>query len=101
MTWLMCLSKFFRDELRTAEAEIDRVKDVYVTLCEEKERLEGKLTEEWKGKMDSELKIVSLPGCETFSYSIQLILKFILLIDIKMPTIVDILTLISRVNCWL
>ena len=72
MKLLICLSKFFRDELRTAEAEIDRVKDVYVTLCEEKERLEGKFAEQWKGKMDAELKIVSLRVYETFSYSTQL-----------------------------
>ena len=56
-----CLSDFFRDELKAAEAEIDRVKAVYVSMCEEKDKLEGKLTEEWKGKMDTELKKVSLP----------------------------------------
>ena len=50
----------FRDELKAAEAEIDRVKDVYVSLCEDKDRLQATLTEEWKGKMESELKLVSL-----------------------------------------
>ena len=39
------------------------------------------------------LKIIKL-----FSFSAQLRLKFILLINVKMPTIVDILTFISRIN---
>lgn len=51
---------FFRDELKAAEAEIDRVKHVYVTICEEKDKLEEKLTEEWKGKMSDEMKKVCL-----------------------------------------
>ena len=41
------------------------------------------------------------PGPEViklFSCSAQLILKFILLINVKMPTIVGILTFISRIN---
>ena len=41
------------------------------------------------------------PGPEViklFSCSTQLILKFILLINVKMPTIVGILTFISRIN---
>ena len=33
-----------------------------------------------------------------FSYSTQLSMKFILLINVKMPTIVGILTLISMIN---
>ena len=33
-----------------------------------------------------------------FSYSTQLSTKFILLINVKMPTIVDILTFISMIN---
>ena len=36
-----------------------------------------------------------------FSCSAQLRLKFILLINVKMPTIVGILTFISRINCKL
>ena len=36
-----------------------------------------------------------------FSCSAQLRLKFILLINVKMPTIVGILTLMSRINYWL
>ena len=36
-----------------------------------------------------------------FSCSIQLSMKFILLINVKMPTIVGILTFISRINDWL
>ena len=41
------------------------------------------------------------PGPEViklFSYSTQLSMKFILLINVKMPTIVDILTFISMIN---
>ena len=41
------------------------------------------------------------PGLEViklFSSSVQLRLKFILLINVKMPTIVGILTFISRIN---
>ena len=34
-----------------------------------------------------------------FSCSAQLRVKFILLINVKMPTIVGILTFISRINC--
>ena len=44
------------------------------------------------------------PGSEViklFSYSTQLSLKFILLINVKMPTIVGILTFMSRINDWL
>ena len=33
-----------------------------------------------------------------FSYSAQLSMKFILLINVKMPTIVGILTFISKIN---
>ena len=43
----------------------------------------------------------SYPGTEViifFSCSAQLRLKFILLINVKMPTIVGILTFISRIN---
>ena len=36
-----------------------------------------------------------------FSCSFQPRLKFILLINVKMPTIVVILTFISRINYWL
>ena len=36
-----------------------------------------------------------------FSFSTQLSMKFILLINVKMPTIVGILTFISRINGWL
>ena len=42
------------------------------------------------------------PGTEViklFSFSAQLKLKFILLINVKMPTIVGILTFMSRINC--
>ena len=37
-------------------------------------------------------------GIKLFSCSAQLRLKFILLINVKMPTIVGILTFISRIN---
>ena len=43
------------------------------------------------------------PGPEViklFSCSAQLSLKFILLIIVKMPTIVGILTFMSRINYW-
>ena len=47
----------------------------------------------------SHLGIVTWPrGYKTFSCSTQLSLKFILLINVKMPTIVGILTFISRRN---
>ena len=36
-----------------------------------------------------------------FSCSTQVIMKFILLINVKMPTTVGILTFISRINDWL
>ena len=42
-----------------------------------------------------------IPGSEViklFSCSTQLILKFILLINVKMPTIVGVLTFMSRIN---
>ena len=35
-----------------------------------------------------------------FSCSAQLRIKFILLINVKMPTIVGILTFMSRINYW-
>ena len=47
---------------------------------------------------------VPVPGPEViklFSCSVQLRSKFILLINVKMPTIVGILTFISRINDWL
>ena len=34
------------------------MKNVYVTLCEEKEKLEIKLSEEWQKKLNSEIKQV-------------------------------------------
>ena len=37
-------------------------------------------------------------GYKTFSYSAQLSMEFILLINVKMPTIVGILTFISMMN---
>ena len=37
-------------------------------------------------------------GYKTFSYSTQQSMKFILLINVKMPTIVGILTFISLIN---
>ena len=47
-------------------------------------------------------QIIQLQPCpkviKLFSCSTQLRLKFILLINVKMPTIVDILTFISRIN---
>ena len=46
--------------------------------------------------------LIKYPGPEViklFSCSSQLRLKFILLINVKMPTIVGILTFISRINC--
>ena len=45
------------------------------------------------GTKNPGLKIIKL-----FSYSTQLSMKFILLINVKMPTIVAILTFISRIN---
>ena len=45
--------------------------------------------------------LVNRPGSEViklFSYSTQLSMKIILLIDVKMPTIVGILTFISMIN---
>ena len=44
------------------------------------------------------------PGAKViklFSCSTQLSMKFILLINVKMPTIVGILTFMSRINDWL
>ena len=38
-------------------------------------------------------KVIKLVSCST-----QLSLKYILLLNVKMPTIVDILTFISRIN---
>ena len=48
--------------------------------------------------------IAPVPGPEViklFSCSTQLSLKFILLINVKMPTVVGILTFISRIIGWL
>ena len=46
--------------------------------------------------------VVSWPqGSKTFSCSTQLSMKFILLINVKMPTIVGISTFMSRINVWL
>ena len=44
------------------------------------------------------------PGSEViklFTFSTQLSIKFILLINVKMPKIVGILTFMSRINYWL
>ena len=41
-------------------------------------------------------KVIKLCSCST-----QLSIKFILLINVKMPTFVGILTFISRINDWL
>ena len=56
------------------------------------------------GKFDHKTKYVARPGLEDIkknSCSTQLSLKFILLINVKMPTVVDILTFTSRINDWL
>ena len=50
----------YREELQAAEAEIDRVKSVYVALCEDREKLEINLTEEWKERLNTELKQVNV-----------------------------------------
>ena len=53
------------------------------------------------GKFLSMFPLVHRPGLNViklFSCSAQLRLKFILLINVKMPTIVGILTFISRIN---
>ena len=50
------------------------------------------------------MALVDCPGSEViklFSCSTQQSMKFILLINVKMPTIVGILTFISRINDWL
>ena len=50
---------------------------------------------------DARQHFLDIPGPEViklFSCSTQLSLKFILLINVKMPTIVGILTFISRIN---
>ena len=44
--------------MQAAEVEIDRVKSVYVALCEDREKLEINLTEEWKERLNTELKQV-------------------------------------------
>ena len=49
------------------------------------------------------LTVSDKPGLEViklFSCSAQLRLKFILLINVKMPTTVGILTFMSRINYW-
>ena len=51
--------------------------------------------------LSSELMTRKHPGPEViklFSYSTQLSMKFILLLNVKMPTIVGILTFISMIN---
>ena len=48
-----------------------------------------------KGVLNTGPKVI-----KRFSCSAQLRLKFILLINVKMPTIVGILTFISRINYW-
>ena len=44
------------------------------------------------------LFVLEIKDTERFSSSSQLSMKFIVLINVKMPTIVGILTLISRIN---
>ena len=54
-----------------------------------------------KKKIEGEREVAPRPGPEViklFSCSAQLRLKFILLINVKMPTIVGILTFMSRIN---
>ena len=51
------------------------------------------VTEHYTRNMSPGLEVIKL-----FSCSAQLRLKFILLINVKMPTIVGILTFISRIN---
>ena len=48
------------------------------------------------GNLESGAEVIKLFSCST-----QLRSKFILLINVKMPTIVGILTFISRINDWL
>ena len=45
--------------------------------------------------------VSGLDVIKPFSCSPQLSMKFILLINVKMPTIVGILILMSRINDWL
>ena len=48
--------------------------------------------------LKSDFKIPGLEDIKLFSYTIQVSMKFILLINVKMPTIVGIFTLMSRIN---
>ena len=60
------------------------------------------LTEKWANSLENKSgaslghKVIKLFSCST-----KLISKFILLINVKMPTVVGILTFISRINDWL
>ena len=51
--------------------------------------------------MSDKVSSTGLEVIKLFSCSSQLKLKFILLINVKMPTTVGILTFISRINYWL
>ena len=45
------------------------MKNVYVTLCEEKDKLEERLTEEWKERKDTEIKQVCIKKLLFYSKS--------------------------------
>ena len=55
-----------------------------------------KTIQEWiRASNQLGLEVVKLFSCST-----QLSMKFILLINVKMPTIIDILKFISKINDW-
>ncbi|XP_045184514.2 trichohyalin-like isoform X1 [Mercenaria mercenaria] len=47
-----------REELQAAQEEIDKVKDEYVKLCEEKENMKAEINKEWQEKLESSVQQV-------------------------------------------
>ena len=49
-----------REELRASHAELDEVKETYVTVCREKDETEAKVNGEWEQRLNVELHQVRI-----------------------------------------
>jgi uncharacterized membrane protein (DUF106 family) len=47
-----------REELVSTQEEMDKVKEEYVKMCEEKDKMRGDIHTEWQGKLESSLQQV-------------------------------------------
>ena len=57
---------FDRQELKTAQDEIDRVKELYVNLCEEKDQMKEKMDSEWIVKLEQSVQKVRSTGIRNY-----------------------------------